>query len=258
MSMIINSYISTLWTPAELSTVVWYDASDLTTIDETGGLVSQLDDKSGNNNHATQATPGDKPSTGVNSLGGLNTIKFDLDCLQSVAPTANNINAVFFVTNNLAEGTNNTIAPIFSDNIGLNVANDDDYTFVRINDNQYDISLDGSTMTEGVCSNNGGPLFSNGSPDFRNITMGMSIAEKGTSTGNVFYTQYDSNPIEIQKIGSVNGNLFLVGDIAEIIALDVVPSLALRQIIEGYLAWKWGTVAKLPVGHPYKLFAPIK
>ena len=29
-----------------------------------------------------------------------------------------------------------------------------------------------------------------------------------------------------------------------------------RQLIEGYLAWKWGLQASLPVGHPYKSAAP--
>jgi len=29
-----------------------------------------------------------------------------------------------------------------------------------------------------------------------------------------------------------------------------------QEIIEGYLAWKWGLVANLPAGHPYKNSAP--
>ena len=29
-----------------------------------------------------------------------------------------------------------------------------------------------------------------------------------------------------------------------------------RQKLEGYLAWKWGTQAALPGGHPYKSAAP--
>jgi hypothetical protein len=31
---------------------------------------------------------------------------------------------------------------------------------------------------------------------------------------------------------------------------------ATRQIIEGYLAWKWGLVANLPALHPYKSAPP--
>lgn len=49
------------WTPAELTTTLWLEASDSSTITETGGLVSQWDDKSGNDNHATQGTAADQP-----------------------------------------------------------------------------------------------------------------------------------------------------------------------------------------------------
>jgi hypothetical protein len=36
-----------------------------------------------------------------------------------------------------------------------------------------------------------------------------------------------------------------------------VLSVSDRQCLEGYLAWKWGTQARLPVDHPYKAAAPI-
>jgi hypothetical protein len=43
------------WTPAEITTLAWYDPSDSNTIseDDAAGFVSQLDDKSGNDNHLT-------------------------------------------------------------------------------------------------------------------------------------------------------------------------------------------------------------
>jgi len=46
-------------------------------------------------------------------------------------------------------------------------------------------------------------------------------------------------------------------DICEIIFINIEASVAERQQIEGYLAWKWGMVASLPVDHPYKLAPPI-
>jgi len=48
------------------------------------------------------------------------------------------------------------------------------------------------------------------------------------------------------------GQHFLNGDIAEILVYDTALSDNDRQKVEGYLAWKWGLVAGLPVGHPYK------
>jgi len=46
------------------------------------------------------------------------------------------------------------------------------------------------------------------------------------------------------------------GNIAELIIVDTDSSTGLRQTIEGYLAWKWGLVADLPAGHPYKSAPP--
>lgn len=46
--------------------------------------------------------------------------------------------------------------------------------------------------------------------------------------------------------------------IAEFLDLDYVPTEADRQRIEGYQAWRWNLVSKLPVGHPYKSAPPPK
>jgi hypothetical protein len=56
---------------------LWLDASDLSSITQSGGGVSQWNDKSGNNLHATQVTTGLRPITGVRTLNKLNTLDFD-------------------------------------------------------------------------------------------------------------------------------------------------------------------------------------
>jgi hypothetical protein len=45
-------------------------------------------------------------------------------------------------------------------------------------------------------------------------------------------------------------------DICEICFYNAEISLSQRQTLEGYLAWKWGLVANLPAGHPFKLYPP--
>ena len=45
-------------------------------------------------------------------------------------------------------------------------------------------------------------------------------------------------------------------DVAEIVLYSSVLTTLQIQIIEGYLAWKWGLQTNLPVGHPYKSSAP--
>lgn len=64
--------------PASLGSdlVVWYDPTDETTITDASGAVSQLDDLSGNNYHATQVNA-DKPQTGTRTLNGENCLDFD-------------------------------------------------------------------------------------------------------------------------------------------------------------------------------------
>ena len=69
--------ISTPFSPLDLSPTLWVDASDETTITESGGAVSQWDDKSGNGYHLTQATGTSQPTTGSRTINGLNALDFD-------------------------------------------------------------------------------------------------------------------------------------------------------------------------------------
>ena len=48
----------------------------------------------------------------------------------------------------------------------------------------------------------------------------------------------------------------LTASVAEVIVYSTTPTDQQRQTIEGYLAWKWGLVASLPAGHPYKNYPP--
>jgi len=57
-----SSVTIALWTPANITTLAWYDASDATTITESGGAVSQWDDKSGNTRHISQGTGSAQPT----------------------------------------------------------------------------------------------------------------------------------------------------------------------------------------------------
>jgi hypothetical protein len=49
---------------------------------------------------------------------------------------------------------------------------------------------------------------------------------------------------------------FFIGDIAEVLLYSTKPTPYEQSLIEGYLAWKWGLVSKLPSGHPYKSAPP--
>ena len=66
-----------VFSPEDLSPALWLDASDASTITESGGAVSTWADKSGNGYDVTQATAANKPTTGTRTLNGLNVVDFD-------------------------------------------------------------------------------------------------------------------------------------------------------------------------------------
>lgn len=54
----------TAWTPAQISTALWLDAADSSTVTLNGSTVSQWNDKSGNGRNAVQATAANQPGWG--------------------------------------------------------------------------------------------------------------------------------------------------------------------------------------------------
>ena len=60
------------------------------------------------------------------------------------------------------------------------------------------------------------------------------------------------------QIGACGNNIIpLVGYIAEVIILSSIASNNTRQILEGYLAWKWGLQDNLSQDHPYLNHPPF-
>jgi hypothetical protein len=56
--------------------------------------------------------------------------------------------------------------------------------------------------------------------------------------------------------GNSGGINLFNGLIGEIIVFTSLLSDTNRQLVEGYLAWKWGTAGSLPADHPFKLTPP--
>ncbi|MFM6277302.1 MAG: hypothetical protein ACKN9K_03145, partial [Dolichospermum sp.] len=75
---------------------------------------------------------------------------------------------------------------------------------------------------------------------------------QNTKTG----TMGISNGVDIGAIQSVNTH-FWFGIVAEIIIVNSAVTTTVRQLIEGYLAWKWGLTANLLNNHPFKFNPPL-
>lgn len=54
-----------------------------------------------------------------------------------------------------------------------------------------------------------------------------------------------------------NGTEGMNGSMYEVVVYSNAVSQSDRELVEGYLAWKWGTQASLPELHPYKSAAPV-
>jgi hypothetical protein len=63
--------------PLSLNPALWLDAADTTTITQSGGLVSQWNDKSGNTRNFAQSIGAQQPTTGTRTINSLNVLDFN-------------------------------------------------------------------------------------------------------------------------------------------------------------------------------------
>jgi hypothetical protein len=236
-----------LWTPANIETAIWLDASDVSTITESSGSVSQWDDKSGNGNDATQAVSVEQPTTGTRTINSLNTIDFDGTTDSFTLNSSFDMigKAVFVVI----ETDDLSLTQIVFSETSTNVQ-------LRINAvsgllnyaaaSPYWIGISTEPITASIPSVIGWI----GDTDISFVVDGVHDEPNGGSGGG-------SSAI-FDAIGKrANSNTeFTNGKIGEIIVIPSIPTQVERQKIEGHLAWKWGQESSLPIGHPYKTAPP--
>lgn len=233
----------TSWTPTAITTALWLDASDASTITIATG-VSQWNDKSGNGRNATQATGASQPLVISAAQNGLNVIRFDgsNDKLS--------YNGSFFVGTSYSvhtvvarrSGKSNNYYMSGSDvvtNTNLVIGwSADTYLYAQYG-NDISTSDTYSTPTAGIW----GMLLNTASGRLL-FKDGTQVASSGTTTTLSSYTG--------ANLGNFLASDYYNGDIAEVVVTTTALSTTDRQKMEGYLAWKWGLQASLPADHPYK------
>ena len=261
--MVITGEQKNNWTPAEITTALWLDAADASTITESGGAVSQWDDKSGNGRNATQSTPSNQPIFSATGLNNKQSINFDGDGDNLILPTgflngSPSISVAFVMLGPLQD--NDAIfGPSTSNSTGLEMvyANVASYpTLLRVNGT--------NKITTGLWSTNSQPSISTIQAN-SSLTSGWlngSAVNAVDSTGisalnfNGVYSlgTYANNVNSTNNSGlTVSANM----NMSEFVISESVWSTADRQKIEGYLAHKWGLTANLPADHPYKTAIPV-
>ena len=240
-----------LWTPTQIPTVFWYDPSDAATITTSGLTVTQVTDKSGNGYTLSVTTPGKiGPTIGTRTLNGLNVFEYAL-----VDPNNQVLENNVFSYNQAA--TPLCLAMIVRcDDEGLTEA---DFIFSGTETVAPRIAFRRTTVASlEILSSSviGTPLGS--APEDQTMLLlakfnstTSTIRKDGTqlAAGNIGTVAFSS-----MNIGASEGEAQAVeGFIAEIVAFADPTQ---QEIVEGYLAWKWGLQANLPPGHPYKNFPP--
>lgn len=246
-----------LWTPAQLATTAWYDASDTGTITENAGAVSQWADKSGNGLHLTQASSVAQPISGTASINGDNAIQFDGsdDTLATssnpFAPTVEDA-LVIAVHKVGATGSDQTLftlsgsgaqsgrwqahAPwggtVYFDTGGASGSNRVATSYAASGGDDVLVGFYGST-TEGLQQ-----IFKNGA-----LLAGDSSGHSVGTAGNIY-------------IGSDGNSQYQDTSIGEVVIIEGTVSVEDRQKLEGYLAHEWGLAASLPTAHPYAAAPP--
>ena len=258
-----------LWTPALLRPELWLDAADLSTITIATG-VSEWRDKSPNVRHA--ATTVRKPELLLNAQNGLSAIKFTKNSATkldtpdfSIAP--NRKFCTFVVAS------------------GAGLISSSTYPRIWVAKGAGDAAALGSTYQQGYLGaggSNGSAAFLAGAtspiaPELTGISTTLPVlltgrfGTAGLAADNISLAiNGGAQTYASGRTGSLSTTGIRVGSdvsaqttsswdswIGEVVlTLDI--SFRLSQIIEGYLAWKWGLAQYLPVSHPFKLRPPLE
>jgi hypothetical protein len=242
-----------LWTPKQIPTVFWYDPSDAATITTSGASITQVTDKSGNGYTLSVITAGKiAPTIGTRTLNGLNVFEYAL-------PDPNNqvLENNSFTYNQVSTPLN--IAMIFRTD--AEVVATQDFFFSGTEDAVNRLAVRKTQLNAVQMLGAGTAVVTpNGTApdnqDFILVTKWNSTLSQlrlnGSllSSGNIGTTNFSSI-----NLGASEGEASSIeGYIAEVISF---ADSTQQERVEGYMAWKWGLVANLPVGHPYKNQPPL-
>lgn len=261
--VIINAHnFGGTWTPAQISTSLWLDAADSSTLFDAvsggslvaaNGGIARWQDKSGNARHFTQSTSGSRPARKTAIQNSLDVARFDgtADYLESTFAAFGSDYAVVAVASGVVAMTSFTIlssrSKTASNPLNPQLAVSNGVNFMSARSDAGSISFG---QISGVQGNTwcliGGDRVTNSVHAYLDGVAGsQTTATVGTTTTTV-------TTVGSLYPGTSTPGVFWSGDIGEI----VVCGSANRVIVEGYMAHRWGTTSRLDALHPYKSAAP--
>ena len=244
------TFSPTTWLPnAFANLAVWFDASD-SSVQRTGNVVTQWNDKSTNN---VIARASNSPTIASNFLNNLNVVQLNSNSSQFFSCSNNtmNITTQDFAIFALVNIPNTQSTAIVSK--GYTGAGTDRGYWLFTNFFQYRLANTVATANFTILSNNWVIISAMGyrtgsfTPAYLNGSLGgfqaFTSSQVIDNTSNFF--------IGRSEVGS-----YYNGYIAEIIGYNNTITQAQRQQVEGYLAWKWGLTSNLPIFHNSRWVPP--
>ncbi len=253
-----------LWTPANLVSGLqfWVDATDISTVTLSGTNVTAWADKSGNARNLTgfnnpqysrSGFPGSLPGVTFDaatstylentSFGLGTTVLNTFAAVQRNSGSANQYQRFVALasSNTTPDWTNPGYIPLLQ-----NVATTNYLTY-----------LNGGTTapaTSGILADESHIAES----WWDSSKVYMYVDGNSHASGTVSYPSFTQNVIALGiNAGDHADTTKLSGAIGEVVIVSGYVSTIDRQLIEGYMAWRWGLQAKLPAGHPYLNAPPI-
>lgn len=265
------------WTPASISTAVWVDATDPSTLFDasTGGSlvvgagnVKRIEDKSGNNIHLSQVGIS-APSRVLATINGYDTIKA-YDGQHVLAKMDTNVlrnssrGLIFSVIR--ASTSNFTNRMPFSVQVDSSadtrLVQNRNLNVYRASGRRLDTDSSEQITSNTTHDNNWTIVVV--SADWANRILTLRENGLETATSTTFQTAgstSDSTSI-VSLLGitastgtvGANSNFTFRGDFAEGVIIE--NDLSSIELLEGYAAHKYGLTGSLPIGHPYKTTSP--
>jgi cysteine-rich repeat protein len=236
------------WSPAEITTVAWYDPSDSSTvINDSFGEISLVQDKSANNYNVVPMSVSREPYYVPDGINGLGVINSTADGLfnDSFSESFSELTVVW------VGQAESTVFPGYweiegpSDFIQARTKSAPDQLQSKIN-----IDGSGNIITQSHSITLGVPFLGsnvwNGSNNYiyKDGTVGTDVdSVSGTLDADTIYIGY----------AEAFQGPSLIGEVVVLRTSDNET----RQKVEGYLAHKWNLTDNLPLDHPYKDEAPI-
>jgi hypothetical protein len=272
----IGSYVSlssggtAAWTPAAITTQLWLDANDPSTITLNTGQVAQWNDKSGNGRDHTQTNFSNQPFFLSNAIGTKPAVQslaanrrltlVDADPTfgtTDLFATSTETYSVFAVGNG-GDGTGNFIANGGRAGLmyikGISLASGGTFAFGLLTHDGADVPLSPPRWFaqqrgwSGLAAN-GAANVTNYTPGALNTNAVVGVVWDGTTTlgtlnGSAWTNSGATGSGSNQNSAAQTGGSGTAGGgnshIGELIICDTALSTGDRQKLEGYLAWKWG------------------